>query len=233
MIENYSFLAIIPARKGSKGLINKNITMLNNKPLIAYTIEAANKSNSIDKIILTTDSKSYSEIAKQYGDFDTIIRSEELSSDKASMKDVILDVLIRLKANGESYDYFMLLQPTSPLRQSKHIIEAVNIVIKNRSNSLVSLCELDHPSKLIVRLNNKNTLDNCFDDSKSYLRQNYGKEYRINGAIFICKTEYYLKFESFYKEKSIPYIMDRISSVDIDDIDDLNYAEYLIKKSGH
>ena len=111
-------IAIIPARSGSKGLPNKNILMLMDKPILAYTIEAAIKSESFEKVIVSTDSLEYKEIAEKYG-AEVIVRNEELSNDNATSYMVIKDILDK---NLElEYDYFALLQPTSPFRNSEHI----------------------------------------------------------------------------------------------------------------
>lgn len=233
MYKGKSFLGIIPARSGSKGLVDKNIKELNNKPLIAYTIEAAVKSNIFDDIILSTDSIKYAEIGKKYGATVPFLREEYLASDNASTKDVIVHVIKQLEIMGKKYDYFVLLQPTTPLRNENHIKESVDILIDNNANSVVSICELEHSSSINLRLNKKNTLDFVFSDLSNIRRQDYQTEYRINGGIYICKTDFYLKYENFYMEGSYPYIMDKSSSVDIDDIDDFMYAEYLINKSNN
>lgn len=233
MYKGKSFLAIIPARSGSKGLLDKNIKELSNKPLMAYTIESAVKSDIFDDIILSTDSNIYAEIGRKYGATVPFLRKENLASDNASTKDVILHVINELENIGKRYDYFVLLQPTTPLRDENNIKESVDILIDNNANSVVSICELEHSSSVNVKLNKDNTLDFVFNDLKNIRRQDFQKEYRINGGIYICKTEFYLQYESFYMKGSYPYIMDKKSSVDIDDIDDFMYAEYLINKANN
>lgn len=230
MYKGKSFLAIIPARSGSKGLLDKNIKELNNKPLMAYTIEAAVKSDIFDEIILSTDSNKYAEIGRKYGATVPFLREENLARDNASTKDVIIHVINKLEKIGKRYDYFVLLQPTTPLRNENHIKESVDTLIENNANSVVSICELEHSSGINVKLNENSRLDFVFRDLKNIRRQDFQKEYRINGGIYICKTEIYLQYESFYMKGSFPYIMDKKSSVDIDDIDDFMYAEYLINK---
>lgn len=116
-------IAIIPARAGSKGLPNKNVLMLIDKPLIAYTIEAAKESQCFNKIIVSTDSLEYKSIAERYG-AEVIIRSEELASDTATTYMVIENVL----SHNKDCDYFMLLQPTSPFRNAHHIKEAITLL---------------------------------------------------------------------------------------------------------
>ena len=121
-------IAIIPARSGSKGLVNKNILMLLDKPIIAYTIEAAIQSNCFSKVIVSTDSLEYKEIAEKYG-AEVIMRGDNLSNDTATSYMVIEDIL--QKDLGIEYNYFMLLQPTSPFRNYQHIRESIEKFEKN------------------------------------------------------------------------------------------------------
>lgn len=230
MYKDKSFLAIIPARSGSKGLKDKNIKELNGKPLMAYTIEAAIKSKIFDSIILSTNSEEYAEIGRSYGAEIPFIRSSSLSKDNTSTIDVITNVLETLESVGKKYDYFILLQPTSPLRSEKNILESIEILFDKNANSVISICELDHPSNINIKIKEDNTLD--FEESNNIRRQAMKKEYRINGAIYICEIKYFMKYKNFYKEKAYPYIMDKESSIDIDYIYDFKYAEYLIKSNG-
>ena len=116
-------LAIIPARSGSKGLRNKNIIDLCGKPLMAWSIEAATQTGLFEKVLVSTDSEHYADIARQWG-ADVMMRGEAQSSDTATTYDVMEDLLGRLT---ENYDYFMQLQPTSPLRSAKHVREAIEL----------------------------------------------------------------------------------------------------------
>lgn len=228
MYANKSFLAIIPARSGSKGIVDKNIKEINNKPLIAYTIDACIKSGIFDNIIVSTDSIKYAKIAESYGGSVPSLRPKELSTDEASSNDVILHVLKEMDKMGKSYDYIIFLQPTSPLRNENHIIESVNKLLKYNANSIVSICEVDHSSSINIILDSSERLDFLFDDSKKIRRQDMKKEYRINGAIYICKTNHYVKYKSFYREKSYPYIMDKMSSIDIDDMYQFEFVKFII-----
>lgn len=227
MYKDKSFLAIIPARSGSKGLSDKNIKDLNGKPLMAYTIESAVKSKVFDNIILSTNSQKYAKIGNEYGAKTPFIRPNSLSKDHTSTIDVIINVLENLESMGKIYDYFILLQPTSPLRDEKNILESIDILFDKNANSVIGICELDHPSNINIKIKEDNTLD--FEDSKNVRRQDVGKEYRINGAIYICDIKYFMQYKSLYKEKAYPYIMNKQSSIDIDYIEDFKYAEYLIK----
>lgn len=215
-------IAIIPARSGSKGLPNKNILMLLDKPLIAYTIEAAIKSNKFERVIVSTDSLEYKEISENYG-AEVILRDNCLSNDKATSFMVIEDVLKKIK--NEKLDYFMLLQPTSPFRNEKYIIESIKDFEKEYNNLdfLVSMTESSKSADLIKRIESDNTLKNFNLDYSNYRRQD-GKEYYPNGAIYIGKVDKYLEKKHFFGEKTLAYFMNKEDSIDIDDRLDFEIA---------
>ena len=219
-------IAIIPARSGSKGLVNKNILMLLDKPIIAYTIEAARQSNCFTKVIVSTDSLEYKEIAEKYG-AEVVMRGESLSNDTATSYMVIEDIL--QKDLGIEYDYFMLLQPTSPFRNYQHIRESIEKFEKNIESFdfLVSMTEATKNSTLIKQIEEDGSLKNYDLDFSNYKRQNY-KEYYPNGAIFIGKNKEYLEKKHFFGERSLAYFMNKEDSVDIDDKLDFEFAILLM-----
>lgn len=215
-------IAIIPARSGSKGLPNKNILNLCGKPLIAWTIEAAIKSKCFDRIIVSTDSKEYGTISEKYG-AEVIYRSIETASDTASTYDVLKEMFSKIDAS--KYDYFVLLQPTSPLRTDKHILEAIQLFEENieTKSTLVSVQEAHKSSILIKQIDESLSLENFDLDYSKYARQKF-KEFEPNGAIFISKIDHYIKTKHFFGKNGIAYVMDKESSVDIDDKIDFELA---------
>lgn len=220
-------LAIIPARSGSKGLKDKNIKMMNGKPLIAYTIEAAQNSKIFEDIIISTDSEKYAEIVKKYGGSVPYLRDKKLANDNAKSSDVILDILNRVE---KKYDSFIMLQPTSPLRTEKNIIEAYKMYLEKKANSVVSVCEMEHSPLWANVLNEERRMDSFLkgiDVNKN--RQELETYYRINGALYIANVEYFKKYQDFYYKDSYAYIMEKENSIDIDDELDFKIAEYLIK----
>lgn len=219
-------IAIIPARSGSKGLKDKNIIDLCGKPLIAYSIEAAVKSKLFDRVVVSTDSELYGEIAKTYG-AEILYRSEELANDKATSYMVIEDVLRRVSAT----DYFVLLQPTSPMRDESHVIEACQLFENNmkKYDFLVSVKEAEHGSALVKPIEEDGSLKHFDTDFSNYRRQAY-KEYSPNGALFIGKPDEYLKQKHFFGEKSIAYKMNDFDSVDIDTPLDYEFARVCMQK---
>jgi len=144
-------LAIIPARSGSKGLKDKNIKLLNGKPMIDYTIEAALNSGIYEDIIVSTDSEVYANIAKECGANVPFLRPNFLSNDAATTVDVIEYTINKLKNSGKEYEYISILQPTSPLRTADHIKEANELLFNKGGNSVISVCEVDHSPLWYIR----------------------------------------------------------------------------------
>ena len=135
-------MAIILARSGSKGLKDKNIKLMNGKPLIAYSIEAAKNSGLFDVVHVSTDSQKYADIAAENGADEPFLRSEEMSSDTADSWDAVLEVLKRYKELGKDFDMVTLLQPTSPIRTGENIKNAFEIFIARIVSSFVARCPL-------------------------------------------------------------------------------------------
>ena len=222
-------IAIITARSGSKGLPNKNVLFANGKPLMAYSIEAALESREFEKIIVSTDSQEYIDLLSHYP-IEFIKRSAELSSDKASSFIVIEDVLNRY--SHVDYDYFVLLQPTSPLRTAQHIQEANAKFEANfeKFDFLVSVSDAHKPTTLTRQIDEDESLKNFKLDYSNYARQQYHPEYSPNGAIFSAKPQAYLEQKHFYGEKCIAYFMAKEVSVDIDDRLDFEYFYFILQQ---
>ncbi len=210
-------LAIIPARSGSKGLPDKNIKPLDNKPLLAYSIEAALASGCFDKVMVSTDSEAYAEIATSYGAEVPFLRSAATASDTASSWDMVKEVLANYKALGFTFDTFMLLQPTSPLRTAEDIQTAYKIFYEKNANVVVSVCEAEHSPLICGTLSDGNSMQSFFkDDIFKKRRQDIPTYYRINGAGYLLSTEFFLKNGMSYSDGCYAHIMDAAHSVDID-----------------
>lgn len=223
-------IAIIPARGGSKGLPGKNIKLLNEKPLIAYTIEAAIKSKKVDRVIVSTDCDKIAKIALQYGAEIPFIRPDFLATDTASSIDVFKYTCDRLeKQENISIKNFIVLQPTSPLRTSKHIDEAITLFKDKKAESVISFCKEVHPIFWHKFINDEGQFEDVFmvDDVKN--RQDTRATYYPNGAIYVFDKSI-LETGQYYTKKSYAYIMEREVSVDIDTLDDFKYIEFLMNK---
>ncbi|BAT72262.1 N-acylneuraminate cytidylyltransferase [Thermosulfidibacter takaii ABI70S6] len=228
MFRGKTYIAIIPARGGSKRLPNKNILPLAGKPLVAWTIEAALDSKYLDEIILSSDDEKILEIGKSYG-ITSIKRPHYLADDTAKTVDVIL---YHLELIEPEPDYTVLLQPTSPLRTSKHIDEAIEWLSEKNADAVISVSEIGFPIEWCnVLPEDKNLVNFIKDEHLNVRSQDLPKRYRINGAIYVVKTEKFMKHQTFFLKKNVyAYVMDRISSVDIDDQFDFLFAEFLITK---
>lgn len=227
MLNEKTFLAIIPARGGSKRLPRKNILDLNGKPLIAWSIEAGITSKYIDKVIVTSDDDEILDIAKQYGS-DTLKRPAKLASDTATSFDALKHTIDTL----ERYDNVILLQPTSPLRTFLHIDQAIELLESKKADAVISVCEMEHSPIWSNTLPDDGSMNGFLkDEAKNIRSQDLETYYRINGAIYICKTERLLEEKSFFiKDNILAYLMDRKNSIDIDEEIDFKIAEVFMVK---
>ncbi len=226
MYKNRTFLAIIPARGGSRRLPRKNLLNLNGKPLIAWSIEAGLNSKYIDKVIVSSDDSEILKVSKRYN-AKTIIRPTELASDTATTFDAVEHTIKNIE---NRYDYIVLLQATSPFRDERHIDEAIELLESKNADAIVSVCEMEHSplwsNTLDKNLSMKSFLKNDILNKRSQDLETY---YRVNGAIYICKTEKLLKEKSFFiKENIFAYKMNRESSIDIDEEIDFKIAKVLM-----
>jgi CMP-N,N'-diacetyllegionaminic acid synthase len=223
-------IAIIPARSGSKGLKDKNITELNGKPLMVYSIEAAQNSGLFDTIHVSTDSEKYAEIARQYGVDVPFLRDGEFASDNATTWDAVKNVLDKYEKLGKKFDVVTVLQPTSPLRDFKDIIGAWEFFNEKNANMVSSVCETDCSPLWVNTLPEDLSMEDFEDEEIAYLpRQSLPTYYRENGAIYIVNTEHLRNSENIYNNRSYAYIMDKRHSVDIDEEMDFWIASVILK----
>ena len=232
-----SIIGIIPARSGSKGIPNKNIALLNSKPLIAYTIETAKRSKIFDEIILSTDSPEIAKISEDYGVRVPVMRSKELAQDTTPTFPVIKHLIkwFETKRNKQ-FDFIMLLQPTAPLRSEQDIISAYKLLIKKTkiADSLVSVCKVDepHPVKMKKICNGYvRPFLEYIEPTQTYRRQDCPTVYFLNGAIYLCRTKELLDRKSLLGSKTLPYVMPLERSVNIDSELDLKIAEVILKQN--
>ena len=221
-------LAIIPARGGSKGLPGKNIKLLNGKPLIAYTIEAAMAAKKISRIIVSTDSRQIAKVAMDYGAESPFLRPKHLATDTALSIDIYDYTLSEIeKQEAVKIEKFMVLQPTSPLRTAEDIDNAIELFNTKSADSVISYCQAHHPIKWHRYVTNEGKLKNIFEETLNN-RQEERPSYFPNGAIYIIRRDL-IKKRSYISDNSYAYIMDKKKSIDIDTIEDFEYAEFLLK----
>lgn len=222
-------IAIIPARGGSKGLPGKNVRPLNGKPLIAYAIEAALNAKHIDRVIISTDDDEIARVAVEYGAELPFMRPAELASDTAMAIDNYIYTIGRLEEEGDKpIDAFVVLQPTSPLRIAEDIDGAIELFVQKGADSVISYCQETHPVSWHKYLDDEGHFVDIFD-SNIKNRQENRVSYYPNGAVYVFRSSM-IRERKYYTEKSYAYVMPRTRSVDIDFIEDFEYAEYLIKR---
>lgn len=219
MFDNKKILAIIPARKGSKGIVNKNTIDVRGKPLIAYTIDAAKQSKYIDDVIVSTDGESIADISVFYGAEVPFLRPEILANDTAKTIDAIIYTVEKLEKMNRLYDVVVLLQPTSPLRQTNHIDEALEKFFASSMQGLVSVNKVEI-KPVLIRIIQDDILHPIISQKSTVRRQDMSSYYKVNGAIYINKVSEIHKDLSFNDNK-VPYIMESEYSIDIDTMDDL------------
>jgi len=219
-------LAIIPARGGSKRLPRKNVMPLSGKPLIAWTIEAAIQAEIANKIVVTTDDDEILSVATRYN-ISPLKRANELATDTTSTIDVLLNVIHLEESAGGNFDTIILLQPTSPLRDSTDLIAAYQKFQQGSGQSVVSVCEIEHPLEWCGMVTDEGLLYG-FDIFSNKRSQDFTKRYRLNGAIYIAKTET-VKRGSLFTKETLAFIMSKDKSVDIDELYDFNLANEIIK----
>jgi len=221
-------LAIIPARGGSKRLPRKNILPLGGKPLLGWTIDAANQCEHIDRVIVSTEDAEIAEVSKKFGCEIPFYRPHELSTDETTTLDVVLHLLDELEKADEHYDYVVLLQPTSPLRTAEHISSAFNqLTNNNKASSVVSVCLAEHHPLWCNTLPEDASLSSFMRKEIHNLRsQDLPDYYRLNGAIYICEVGVLRSKKTFFPEQGCyAFIMSQEDSIDIDTRDDFNLAQ--------
>lgn len=223
-------LAIIPARGGSKGLPNKNIRLFCGKPLIAYTIEAALNSESISRVIVSTDSQEIADISKCYGAEVPFLRPAHLSTDTSSQYDAVVHLICELKKGDNFSDEdIIILQPTSPLRTSRHIDEAIETYLKSGAPALISVTALAHPVEWVKDIDENGHLTSMLDIVLPLNRQAYSERYMPNGLIYIYRINEILSQGGFDVSPIMPYVVNKKYSDDIDDLLDFQIAEMKYK----
>lgn len=232
MINGKTVLAIIPARGGSKGVPRKNIKDLCGKPLIAWTIDEAIKSKYIDRLVVSTEDEEIANISRKYGAEVPFLRPIELAQDDTPGVEVLLYCINWLKYNENYYpDYVCTLQCTSPFRNSNHIDEALEKLIEEKADSIIGVCQSEISPYWMKNIENGKLIDFIKDSHKYSRRQDLPIVYRLNGALYIGKTDVLLKNRNWYTDNTLPYVMSQEDSIDIDTVLDFKLAEVIMKEN--
>lgn len=219
-------IAIIPARGGSKGIKRKNLALLNNKPLLYYTIKAAKEAKCIDCIVVSSEDEEILNYAKSQN-VSALKRPLEFAQDNSRSNEVVKHCL----ENFPKFDEFVLLQATSPLREALHIDEAFLKFKKDKAEALISVCAYDREILKAFVLNEQGFLKGICNDSFPFTpRQELPEVFMPNGAIYLGRSENFLKNPSFLAQQTSYFLMDAKSSLDINEPSDLQKAEQILKE---
>lgn len=224
-------LVIIPARGGSKGIPHKNIKPLAGKPLIHYTIDVARQIVSYDDICVSTDDQEIIKCVEEYGLKVPFVRPPELATDTSGTYEVLLHALDFYEKMGRKYDVVLLLQNTSPFRRAEHVKEAMKLYSSN-IDMVVSVTESKtNPYYNCFEENEEGFLKRTIENSNFIRRQDAPVTYEYNGAIYVINAEQLKKMSLGKFTRRVKYVMDELHSVDLDNMIDWNFAEFLIKEN--
>lgn len=223
-------LAIVPARGGSKRLPNKNLSVLNGKPLMWHTLEAVNFGDT--SVILSSDSEDILNIGRKYGNITCLKREKKLATDESTVLETVVDIVEN--KGYDDYEAVGLFLPTAPLRDKKHVMEAVTMLSKTNYDGIISTTDYEFPPSLGLVLGPDNDL-HCYDHNLPFLTgntrsQDHNKVIRPNGAIYIKRMKEFKRDKNFFKGRVTNYHMNRDDSIDIDTLLDLKIAELMMKE---
>lgn len=225
MLNGKRVLAIISARGGSKGVPGKNIRLLAGKPLIAWTIEEALRSNYVDNVIVSSDDDTIIRIAEEWGANAPFKRPAHLAEDDTPG---MLPIIHALK-EMPGYDYIVDLQPTSPLRLAQDI-DACLEMLSVHTPSVVSVTEPDHSPYWMFTLEADNKMKSILGTTGGIRRQELPTVYSLNGAVYVADVEWLLNKETFLSEETAAFVMPKERSIDIDTLMDFHICEYLMAR---
>lgn len=232
MYNEKKILAIIPARGGSKGLPGKNIRFLSGKPLLAWAIDVLKECDIIDQIFVSTDSEDIASVAIQFGVEIPFLRNQFIAKDNSLVIDAVLETLDYFSSVGENYDIVMLIEPTSPLRTASMIIDCIKKMVEGNAQSIATFSELEVPLERIWCINENNAHTYLQNDLAFRPRQSLSNVYKLNGLLYAInvKTLVEMTIPQIMTTDVVPYITPREISIDIDDITDFEFIDYLVKK---
>ena len=231
MINSKRAIAIVPARGGSRGLPGKNIRELCGKPLIAWTIDKAKKSRHIDEVLVTTDSEEIAGVARRYGAAAPVLRPAELATATAPTLAAVEHALAYYRQRGQEFDYTVLLEPTSPLREDDDIDRMLGLLDEHSADfdSIVSLGEVaEHPA-IVKRFDGRSIAGFCPELAQTTRRQDNESAWFPYGVAYIVKTRSLLAERTFYTSRCMGFPIRRYQKYEIDDLYDFLCAEAVMR----
>jgi CMP-N,N'-diacetyllegionaminic acid synthase len=226
-------LWLITARSGSKSIPDKNIKLLNGKPLLAYRIESALRLKRESEIWLSTDSTVYAELGARLGAKVPFSRPSHLSSDNASSIDVVLHAMEYANKQNLSFDFIGLLEPTSPFITDIQLEMALQQLINDADAEAIVAVKESRPNTFFIQTHTKylSVLADRFLNRANLGRQNFDTEITPSGGFYISKWQSFLQKKTFYTSKTIPFLVDDIAALEIDEPIDWEFAEFYLNKN--
>jgi CMP-N,N'-diacetyllegionaminic acid synthase len=223
--------AIVPARGGSKGLPRKNLRLLNGRPLIRHTIDAARAAALVCGVLVSTDDEEIASEARAAGADVPFLRPGHLALDETPAAPVVAHAIAYLEQQGARVDAIVLLQPTSPLRRAEHVDAAIQTFFASGADTVVSVCEVEHSPYWMYRLESGLLRPFMADDPSTFTRrQQLPVLYRLNGAIYVTSRHVVIDEHRIVGDTVRPLVMSADDSVDIDHEHDLERAEWLAQR---
>jgi N-acylneuraminate cytidylyltransferase/CMP-N,N'-diacetyllegionaminic acid synthase len=228
-------LYLITARGGSKGVPNKNLREIAGLSLIGYKARAARKSSSCSRLVISSDSAAILDEARRHGVEVPFVRPSELASDTAKSGDVIAHAIEWFEARGEAYDAIMLLEPSAPFARGRDFDAAVALMRSTNANAVVGMRKMEVASVFVGAMEPDGRIASIVRKMKAQtavLRQETKSEYTMNGALYLFKWDYFKKHRNIYHDEDgvYGYVMGDELSVEIDEMRDLHFAEFLVDK---
>jgi len=230
--QKQNILAVIPARGGSKSVPRKNLALLNGKPMLYYTIKAAQESKLITHFVVSSEDEEIIKVAQQLGALAPFVRPKELATDEAPSLPVVQHAVKEMEARqGIVYDYVVLLQATSPLRTGADIDSAVQKLIQTGADSVISVVRIahHHPARMRFIENDLLVMLPMGEQKEMQRRQDLPPVYIRNGAIFATKRSVVMEQNSMLGKISRPYVMPESRSANIDTKFDFLVVEVMMQ----
>ena len=230
MIRGGRVLALIPARAGSERVPGKNTRLMAGRPMITWSIEAALNSRFIDVSVVSTEDAAIQKIACDAGVRVPFSRAAGLAESESSMVDVVVDAIDRLREVGEHFDYLVLIQPTSPLRNHRHIDAAVELFCEKGADGVISVTQTSHPVEWVKELSTDGSMLEFTGPDFSKRSQEFPVRYRVNGALYITRIDKFREEKTFFlKQKCFAFVMHPEESIDVDSELDFLTAEVILR----
>lgn len=218
-------IAIIPARGGSKRIPRKNIKDFLGKPIIAYSIEAAIKSELFDELMVSTDDEEIASVAIKYGANIPFMRSKKNADDFATTADVLIEVLTEYKKRNREFEYICCIYPTAPFVTAKKLIDSFNLMIEKGADSVIPVVKFSYPIQRAFRINDQNLLEYIWPENINTRSQDLEPAYHDAGQFYWYKVDVFKKSKNLVTAQSLPFILSEMEVQDIDDLIDWEGAE--------